>query len=86
MTNDQLSELAAAIATDYRANRKRLAQLCTLLKRLAAGAHDAETKRRAEQLAGRRNHAGELVRPEIALPTDPEDLLELRRQLMLAAL
>lgn len=86
MTTTQIEITADLIANDYRATRKRLAQLCGVLLSLANGASDAATINRASALAGRLNSACRVVRPEIELPTACADLMELRRQLLLAAL
>lgn len=86
MTNEQISNTANAIVNDYRATKKRISQLCRVLDSLAKGAYDAGTINRAGQLSGRLNSACQVVRPEIVIPTDPKELAELRRQLMLAAL
>ena len=80
------NETARLITLDRRATPKRLARLCRVLSSIARGANDAATLNRAAALAGRLNSACRVVRPEIVIPTDPAELLELRRALMVAAL
>lgn len=67
-------DLAIAIINDYRVNKKRTQQLLAKLRRLAKNPADRATRTRAEQLAGRLNHAGNVVKPELTLPTATDDL------------